>query len=71
MDMSNGMRQPSGNEERRPSFYFRWARLSGDHVHSETPTVEQCEADGYRHVGNDPRYENSLLMQKDDDATCD
>ena len=51
-----------------PVWLYRWAVLdSAGRVHTETPTVEQCEADGYEHRGNDPRYGNSLLMRKESD----
>jgi hypothetical protein len=49
-------------------FYLRWARLGAATVHGGTPSVEQCEAEGYRAVGGDPRYP-SVLMRKDDDAS--
>jgi hypothetical protein len=48
-------------------FFLRWARTGTYHAHSETPSVEQCEAEGWYVLGNDPRYGDSVLMRKDDD----
>lgn len=52
----------------RMTFWLRWAVVDGGgRVHSDMPTVAECEADGWEHAGNDPRYENSVLMRKAED----
>lgn len=47
-------------------FWLRWARPDGKcGAHSGTPTVSECEADGYHAVGGDPRYP-TVLMRRDE-----
>ena len=47
-------------------FWLRWARPDGAYApHSGTPTVADCEADGWTVAGKDPRYP-SLLMRRDE-----
>ena len=49
-------------------FYLRWARPDGTYTaHSGTPTVSECEAEGYYIAGGDPRYP-SVLMRRDEVA---
>ena len=44
-------------------FFMRWARPDGAYApHSETPTVSECEAEGYYIVCRDWR---SVLMRLD------
>jgi hypothetical protein len=51
--------------EPNPVWWFRWACIdAGNRIHTDMPTVAECEAAGWEHVGNDPRYGNSLLMMR-------
>ena len=48
------------------TYFLCWARIGDSHAHSLTPTVADLEAQGWRVVGQDERYTNSVLMRKDE-----
>ncbi len=52
-----------------PHFHLRWARTGPHHAHSNTPHADDLHRDGWRIVGRDPRYPESVLMRKDGEST--
>lgn len=49
-------------------FWLRWAQPDDrqQHPHSAVPTVAECEAQGWRVVGGDPRWPRSVLMRREE-----